>query len=62
VVGGALGTLAPVLYVSFLRSLFRFSELNWQDTGRSLLAGWLSLLWFEARKALRSSRARAGAS
>lgn len=50
VTGGALGLLALVLYVPFLRDLFRFSTLHPMDIAVSLAAGLLSVLWFEGFK------------
>ncbi|MFB3917533.1 MAG: cation-translocating P-type ATPase [Terriglobales bacterium] len=57
VVGGAVAVLALVIYVPWLRSLFRFSVLHLLDVGICLAAGVASLLWFEAWKVLRSRAA-----
>jgi Ca2+-transporting ATPase len=50
VVGGAVAFLALVLYVPFLRGLFRFAELHPADLGICLAAGVVSVLWFEGLK------------
>lgn len=52
VVGGALGFLALVLYVPALRNLFRFAYLHPIDLTVCLIAGGLSILWFEGLKML----------
>ncbi len=57
VVGGAFAVLGLVIYVPFLRSLFRFSILHPLDVAICLAAGGASLLWFEAWKVLRSRTA-----
>jgi Ca2+-transporting ATPase len=51
--GGALAGLAAVLYIPFLRELFRFSALHPDDLAVCLGAGVLSVLWFEALRAFR---------
>ncbi len=53
VVGGALFLLGLVLYVPFLRDLFRFDRLHLFDLGICLSAGIVSILWFEAFKMFR---------
>ncbi len=50
VVGGAVVFLGLVLYVPFLRGLFRFAELHPVDLGICLAAGVVSILWFEGLK------------
>jgi Ca2+-transporting ATPase len=50
VVGGALALLGCVLYVPFLRDLFRFSTLHPDDLLLCLASGVVSVLWFEALK------------
>jgi P-type Ca2+ transporter type 2C len=61
VLGGAAVFLALVLYVPFLRSLFRFSTLHPFDLAICLAFGVASILWFEALK-LFGGRQRAYAS
>jgi P-type Ca2+ transporter type 2C len=50
VVGGALIFLGLVLYVPFLRELFLFAKLDWDDIALCLAAGSASVLWFEVFK------------
>jgi Ca2+-transporting ATPase len=50
VVGGAVVFLGLVLYVPFLRDLFRFAQLHPIDLGICLAAGAVSILWFEGLK------------
>ncbi len=57
VIGGAFVVLALVVYVPFLRALFRFSILHPMDIVICLAAGVGSLLWFEVWKLLRNRRA-----
>ena len=52
VLGGAVSFLAMVLYLPFLRELFRFSTLHLDDLIICLAAGVLSILWFEGFKAI----------
>ena len=52
VVAGALAALAAVIYVPFLRNLFHFSILHFDDIAITLFSGVISLLWFEGLKAL----------
>lgn len=54
--GGALAVLAAVLYVPFLRDLFRFSTLHAGDLAICLAAGVASIAWFEVLKMVRLSR------
>jgi Ca2+-transporting ATPase len=56
VVGGAVVFLGLVLYVPFLRGLFRFAELHPVDLGICLAAGVLSILWFEGLKFINGKR------
>jgi Ca2+-transporting ATPase len=53
VVIGALAALGLVLYVPFLRDLFRFAVLHPDDLALCLAAGVFSVLWFEALKLIR---------
>ncbi|MCL5023759.1 MAG: cation-translocating P-type ATPase [Nitrospirae bacterium] len=53
VIGGALFFLAMVLYLPFLRTLFRFASLHPIDVVICLAAGVVSVLWFEALKMAR---------
>jgi P-type Ca2+ transporter type 2C len=50
VMGGALATLALVIYVPFLASLFQFAILHPNDVILCLVVGFASVLWFEALK------------
>ncbi len=50
VIGGALLFLGMVLYVEPLRNLFGFSVLHINDLLICLVAGVISILWFEALK------------
>jgi Ca2+-transporting ATPase len=50
VLGGAAIFLGLVLYVPFLRNLFRFSTLHFIDLSICLAAGLVSIMWFEALK------------
>jgi Ca2+-transporting ATPase len=47
---GALGLLALVLYIPFLRDLFHFARLHLIDLAICLTAGIFSILWFEGFK------------
>ncbi len=55
ITGGALGFLALVLYVPFLRSLFQFSFLHPIDLAVCLGVAALSLFWFDLLKLSRRS-------
>ncbi len=44
--GGALLSLATVLYVPFVRELFHFSTLHADDVFIAMVAGTISVLWF----------------
>jgi P-type Ca2+ transporter type 2C len=50
ILGGALALLAFVLYVPFMRDLFRFAFLGGADIAICIGAGILSVMWFEALK------------
>jgi Ca2+-transporting ATPase len=50
VAGGALVFLGLVLYVPFLRDLFRFSVLHPSDIFICIFAGVMSIMWFELLK------------
>lgn len=54
VLGGATLFLALVIYVPFLRSLFRFTILHPIDLAVCLVAGVASILWFEGLKLVSS--------
>ena len=58
VLGGAAVFLGLVLYVPFLRSLFRFSALHPLDLAICLAAGLVSILWFEGLKILNGRQRR----
>jgi Ca2+-transporting ATPase len=53
VLGGAAAFLAVALYVPWPRDLFRFESLNGRDLGICVVAGVVSILWFEGLKILR---------
>jgi Ca2+-transporting ATPase len=52
-VSGTILFLALVLYVPFIRDLFRFSTLHWDDLLICFAGGLVSILWFEVLKLLR---------
>ncbi|GET39313.1 cation-translocating P-type ATPase [Microseira wollei] len=52
VLGGAIAFLGGILYVPFLRGLYRFSFLHPIDLAICLAAGIVSILWFERLKIL----------
>jgi Ca2+-transporting ATPase len=56
VTGGALTFLGLVLYVPFLRNLFRFSVLHPLDLFICIAAGVVSILWFEVLKWINNRR------
>jgi Ca2+-transporting ATPase len=56
VLAGALFFLAFVIYVPFLRALFRFSTLHAVDLLVCLVAGAVSVLWFERFKIINRER------
>ena len=53
---GSIGFLALVLRVPFLRAIFHFSKLHPADIGLCLLAGTVSVVWFEVLKWGRAHR------
>jgi P-type Ca2+ transporter type 2C len=59
VLAGALAFLGLVLYVPFLRELFHFNELHLDDLLITLVAGLISILWFEVFKLIRRKTRRA---
>jgi magnesium-transporting ATPase (P-type) len=56
VLGGAVIFLAIVLYVPFVKDLFRFSTLHFIDLAICLITGIISILCFEGFKILKKSR------
>lgn len=56
ILGGTLLFLAMVLYVPFMRDLFRFSTLHLTDLAICLTTGIFSILWFEGFKILKRHR------
>jgi Ca2+-transporting ATPase len=56
VLGGALFFLGMVLYVPFMQRLFHFQTLHAFDLVICLLAGIISVLWFEGLKLVRRRR------
>ena len=56
VVSGGLIFLAAVLYVPYLREVFRFASLPASDLAICLGAGVFSALWFEIVKFARTER------
>lgn len=52
VVGVALVSLGVSLYLPFLRSLFMFAKLSAMDLVVSIVAGMLSIMWFEVLKVI----------
>ena len=56
VLGGAVFFLGMVLYVPFLRALFRFSTLHPIDLAICAVAGVISIFWFEIFKVIRYRR------
>ena len=56
VLGGAVLFLGAVLYLPFLKELFRFGVLHTIDILICLAAGITSVLWFEALKIFRNKR------
>ena len=57
VVGGATVFLAMVIYLPVLRDLFHFAPLHTLDVVICLLAGAVSVLWFEGLKLIRRAKA-----
>ena len=56
VLGGATLFLGLVLYVPFLRNLFHFAKLHPADLLICLVAGAVSIIWFEALKIVNRRR------
>lgn len=56
VVLGAVSGLLLVLYLPFLREMFRFSWLRWNDLLLCLAAGLFTVVWMEGLKLLRRLR------
>jgi P-type Ca2+ transporter type 2C len=54
IAGGAVVFLGLVLFVPFLRDLFRFNVLHANDLVITVAAGFLSVLWFEVLKFMRN--------
>ncbi|MFH1007153.1 MAG: cation-translocating P-type ATPase [Candidatus Latescibacterota bacterium] len=59
VIGGAVLFMGLVLYLPFLRNLFRFNLLHPLDLTICLAAGGASILWFEGLKLLNGRRLKA---
>ena len=57
VLGGATVFLAMVIYLPVLRDLFHFAPLHTLDVAICLLAGAVSVLWFEGLKMIRRAQA-----
>jgi Ca2+-transporting ATPase len=53
VLAGALAFLGAVLYFPFLRNMFHFSTLHFVDLVICLVAGVISILWFEGFKIMK---------
>ncbi|MBZ5679243.1 MAG: cation-translocating P-type ATPase [Acidobacteriia bacterium] len=56
VIGGTIGFLGFVIFVPFLRDLFRFSVLHPVDLAMCTVAAAFSILWFEALKLWKAGR------
>jgi Ca2+-transporting ATPase len=56
VLGGAALFLGTVLYLPFLKEIFRFDTLHATDLIICLSAGITSILWFEVFKVFRNKR------
>jgi Ca2+-transporting ATPase len=50
IIGGGVAFLGLVLYIPFLRQLFQFSYLHFEDLAIALLSGIASVIWFELLK------------
>ncbi|MFN5862327.1 MAG: cation-translocating P-type ATPase, partial [Pseudanabaena sp.] len=50
IICGAIAFLGLILYVPFLRQLFQFSYLQFEDLAIALLSGIASVIWFEFLK------------
>lgn len=53
VIGSAIIALGLIIYIPFLQNLFHFNALHLDDIVITLIAGGVSILWFELLKALR---------
>jgi Ca2+-transporting ATPase len=60
VIGGAAAFLGVVLVIPFARDLFRFNPLHVYDIALCLLAGLLSIAWFEGFKLMVQRRGSTG--
>jgi Ca2+-transporting ATPase len=49
----SVGMLVAILYVPFLSQLFKMGAISAGDLGWCVLAGSLSVVWFEVYKAIR---------
>ena len=58
IVAGALAILAGILYIPFLRSLFRFSTPHLDDIALCLFAAAAAAAWFELLKWIYRKRAK----
>jgi Ca2+-transporting ATPase len=58
-VGGTLAFLGLVLYVPFLKGLFRFATLHVDDLLICFAAGAVSIAWFEALKMIKGKHGKA---
>jgi Ca2+-transporting ATPase len=58
VFGGAASFLILVIYVPYLKDLFRFDQLHPIDLGICFVTGVFSILWFEAFKVLNRRKAK----
>jgi Ca2+-transporting ATPase len=56
ILGGAVIFLAIALYAPFVKDLFKFSTLHFVDLAICLIAGIISILWFEGFKILKKRR------
>jgi len=56
VLGGAVAFVGIILYVPFMRSLFRLSVLHPLDLFICLSAGFVSIIWFEGLKMFNGRR------
>lgn len=57
VIGGAVAFLGLTLYIPFLQKLFHFSQLHPDDLLLCLVAGVVSIVWFEGWKMMHLRRA-----
>jgi len=56
VIGGAVAFLWAVLYIPFLRGLFQFDRLHWNELLIGLVEGMMSVVWFEVLKIFRKGK------